>query len=204
MPLPLYLAFVTATVVLILIPGPNVALIVANSVAYGTRYGLLTVAGTTSAIAVHLVITVAGMTTVLATLATIFDALRWLGVAYLVYLGVQAWRAPPIDLTRVPPQPRSARAIFGRGVVIGLTNPKTLLFYGAFFPQFIDPNGDVGRQLVILAVTFFVLGGTLDSVWALAAGRARQFIARQGRLRNRLTGSLLIGCALGLAMARKS
>lgn len=200
----LYLAFVTATVILILIPGPNVALIVANSVAYGTRYGLLTVAGTTSAIALQLIITVAGVTTVLTTLATVFDYLRWLGVAYLVYLGVRAWRAPPIDLTEVPPQPRSARAIFGRGLAVGLTNPKTLLFYGAFFPQFIDPNGDVGRQLVILAVTFFVLGGTLDSVWALTAGHARQFIARQGRLRNRLTGSLLIGCALGLAVARKS
>src|SRR5579864_2999442 len=129
MDLSLYLTFVLATSILILIPGPNVALIVANSVAHGTRYGLLTVAGTSSAVLVQLALTVLGATAALDLLAASFDWLRWLGVAYLVWLGISAWRAPAADL-RVLPQARSARLIWGRGFLVGLTNPKTLLFYG--------------------------------------------------------------------------
>ncbi|MBV9516825.1 MAG: LysE family transporter, partial [Hyphomicrobiales bacterium] len=100
MSLELYLAFVAATAILILIPGPNVALIVANSVAHGSRFGLLTVAGTSSAVIIQLLLTVAGMTTFLSIMANWFEWLRWIGVAYLVYLGIRAWRAPPVDLTK--------------------------------------------------------------------------------------------------------
>src|SRR6185369_974295 len=96
----LYLAFIAATVVLILIPGPNVALIVANSVAHGPRAGLLTVAGTGSAMVLQLALTVLGMSTLLLVLADWFELLRWAGVAYLLWIGLQAWRSPAIDLTR--------------------------------------------------------------------------------------------------------
>src|SRR5215467_3038978 len=106
MPLELYLAFVAATAILMVIPGPNVALIVANSVAHGTRFGLLTVAATSSAVVVHLSLTVIGATAVLAFLAASFDWLRWLGVAYLVWLGGAAWRAPTVDLSGTKPQMR--------------------------------------------------------------------------------------------------
>src|ERR1700687_4704910 len=95
----LYLTFVAATAILILIPGPNVALIVANSVAYGTRFGLLTVAGTSSAMVLQLALTALGMTALLGTLATWFEWIRWIGVFYLLWLGVRQWRAPPVDLT---------------------------------------------------------------------------------------------------------
>src|SRR5580704_16617513 len=132
--LELYLTFVAATSILILIPGPNVALIVANSVAYGTRFGLLTVAGTSSAMVSQLALTALGMTTVLGVLADWFEWIRWVGVAYLAYLGVQQWRAKPTDLSKIKPQPKSVRAIYSRGLLVSLTNPKTLLFYGAFLP----------------------------------------------------------------------
>ncbi len=122
--LPMLPAFVLATVVLLLIPGPNVALIVANSVAYGSRYGLLTVAGTSSAVVLQLALTGFGMTEALGTLGHWFEWLRWIGAAYLVWLGVQQWRAVPVDLTQTAPQPRSARAIFGRAVLVSLTNRK--------------------------------------------------------------------------------
>ena len=200
----LYLAFVLATVVLVLIPGPNVALIVANSVAYGSRYGLLTVAGTGSAIAIQLALTVLGMSALLSALAGWFEWLRWAGVAYLVYLGVRAWRAPPADLGGVSPQPKSVRALFWRGFLVSATNPKTLLFYGAFFPQFVDPGRDLASQLLMLSASFLVIS-TLGAIcWALLAGSARGLLAGRARLRNRLTGGLLIGAGLGLAMARKS
>jgi threonine/homoserine/homoserine lactone efflux protein len=199
----LYLAFVAATVILILIPGPNVALIVANSVAYGTRFGLLTVAGTSSAMVIQLALTALGMTTVLGVLADWFEWIRWIGVAYLAYLGVQQWRTQPTDLTTIRPQPKSVRAIYSRGLLVSLTNPKTLLFYGAFLPQFITASRPVEPQIALLSATFLVLAIVLDGLWALLAGHARSFLATRGRLRNRLSGSLLIGAGIGLALARR-
>ena len=186
-----------------LLPGPNVALIVANSVAHGARFGLLTVAGTSSAVVVQLSLTVLGATAVLSFLAASFDWLRWLGVVYLVWLGVSAWRAPVVDLARVGPQARSARLIFARGFLVGLTNPKTLLFYGAFLPQFITAGPTASDQLLLLAVTFLVVAVILDSAWALLAGRLRGLLLAHVRLRNRLTGGLLVGAGLGLALARR-
>src|SRR5580704_8507598 len=94
----LLLAFMLATTVLMLIPGPNVALIVANSVAWGTRYGLLTVTGTAAAMVLQLALTSLGMTAALGALAAWFEVLRWVGVAYLLWLGIRQWRAPPTDL----------------------------------------------------------------------------------------------------------
>ena len=203
MNLSLYLGFVLASTILILIPGPNVSLIVANSIAYGTRYGLLTVAGTSSAIVVQLALATLGLTATLDMLAGWFEWVRWVGVAYLLYLGVRQWAAAPVDLTRTRPQPRSFRAIAPRGFLISLTNPKTLLFYGAFFPQFVSVGGDLMTQLTLLAVTFLVIEVALDSCWALLAGRFRAVLAVNGKLRNRLTGGLLMGPGAGLALAHR-
>jgi len=200
----LYAAFIGATVVLILIPGPNVALIVANSLAHGSRYGLTTVAGTSSAMVVQLALTVLGMTTLLGALANGFEALRWVGVAYLVYLGIRAWRAPAVDLTKVRPEARSLRAIYLRGFLVSLTNPKTLLFYGAFLPQFVTPGASPTGQLALLSGTFLVVAVVLDGAWALLAAQFGTALAVNGRLRNRLTGALLLGAGVGLALARKS
>jgi homoserine/homoserine lactone efflux protein len=175
----LYLAFVLATILLMLIPGPNVALIIANSVAYGTRFGLLTVAGTASAMVVQLALTAFGLAAALGTLGAWLEWLRWLGVAYLLVLGVRQWRTPPADLTRVPAQPRSARRIFARGLLVSLTNPKTLFFYGAFFPQFIVAGRAPGPQAALLAGTFLALALLIDGLWAMLAGRARAVLARR-------------------------
>jgi homoserine/homoserine lactone efflux protein len=199
----LYLAFVLATTVLILIPGPNVSLIVANSLAYGTGFGLLTVAGTSTAMLPQLALTALGMTAVLGALSTWFDWLRWVGVAYLLWLGVRQWRAPPVDLTQTRAQPRAPRAIVLRGFLVSLTNPKTLLFYGAFFPQFIGIDRPLGPQVAVLCATFLAIATALDAGWALLAGQARGLLAARPRLRNRVSGGMLIGAGLGLALARK-
>jgi homoserine/homoserine lactone efflux protein len=203
MHLSLYLGFVLASTILILIPGPNVSLIVANSIAYGTRYGLLTVAGTSSAIVVQLALATLGLTATLDMLAGWFEWVRWVGVAYLLYLGVRQWAAAPVDLTRTRPQPRSFRAIAPRGFLISLTNPKTLLFYGAFFPQFVSADAPIVPQVVLLSLTFLAIAGTFDTGWALLAGRVRGVLAIRGRLRNRLSGGFLIGAGIGLALARR-
>jgi homoserine/homoserine lactone efflux protein len=199
----LYLGFVLASTILMLIPGPNVSLIVANSIAYGARYGLLTVAGTSSAIVVQLAFAALGLTATLDMLAGWFEWVRWIGVAYLLYLGVRQWTAAPIDLTRTRPQPRSIRAIALRGFLISLTNPKTLLFYGAFFPQFLSSDAPMVPQVMLLSLTFLVVAVTLDTGWALLAGRVRGVLAIRGRLRNRLSGGFLIGAGIGLALAHR-
>jgi threonine/homoserine/homoserine lactone efflux protein len=201
--LDLYLAFVAATTVLMLIPGPNVALIVANSVAYGTRFGLLTLAGTSAAMVVQLVLVTLGMAAMLGMVGAVLEWVRWIGVFYLIWLGIRQWRAVPVDLTKVKPEPRSPREIFLRGLLVSLTNPKTLLFFGAFFPQFLTPSQPVAPQLALLAVTFVVLAVLLDGSWAVLAGRSRTFLAGRGRIRNRVSGGLLIGAGVGLALAHR-
>jgi threonine/homoserine/homoserine lactone efflux protein len=199
----LYLAFVGATLVLMIIPGPNVALIIANSVSHGRRYGLMTVVGTSTAMVPQLALTVLGMTTTLTAFAHLFEWIRWLGVAYLVYLGVQALRAEPLDLTTVRAEPKNPTAMFLRGFMVSITNPKTLLFYGAFFPQFVTPGENFSTHLLLLSATFLSLAVLVDSSWALAAARLRGVLAVRGALRNRLTGSFYLAAAFGLAMARK-
>jgi homoserine/homoserine lactone efflux protein len=117
-------------------------------------------------------------------------------------IGVMEWRARPVDLTRTKPEPKFARLIYARALLVSLTNPKTLQFYGAFFPQFVRPEHDIGLQVAVLSATFLILAILVDGAWAVMAGRARRLLAPQGRLRNRVSGGLLIGAGLGLAMAR--
>jgi homoserine/homoserine lactone efflux protein len=198
----LLLAFVAAVALLIAIPGPNVALIVANSVAYGAEYGLLTVAGTGSAMVVQLALVGFGMAGFLGAFGTWFEWLRWAGVAYLLYMGVVQWRAPSVNLSQTRPEPGSTGAIYMRALLVSLTNPKTLFFYGAFFPQFIVTEKNVGLQLIVLSATFLVVAVALEGTWALAAGFARRALAAHDGLRNKLSGAFLIGAGAALALAR--
>lgn len=200
--LPLLLPFALATVVLMLIPGPNVALIVANSLGGGTRCGLLSVAGTASAMVLQLIVVALGLAGLLAGLGHAFEWVRWIGAGYLVLLGIRQWRAAPADLSQAPPRPSRLRALWTRAFLVSLTNPKTLLFYGAFFPQFVSPHRPPAAQVAVLCVVFLLLAVTIDSGWALAAARARPLLARHGRWPNRLSGGVLVGAGAGLALAR--
>jgi threonine/homoserine/homoserine lactone efflux protein len=149
-------------------------------------------------------LTVLGMTELLGTLGAWFEWIRWIGVAYLIYLGVTHWRAPPLNLADIAPEPKSARAMFTRALLVSLTNPKTLFFYGAFFPQFVVSSHSVGAQVAVLSATFLLLAVLLDGCWAFTAGRARGLLTLRGRLRNRISGGLLVGAGIGLALAHKS
>lgn len=204
MGLDLYLAFVAAVTILILVPGPNVALIVANSVARGPRYGLATVAGTSAAMVLQLALVIAGMTGAMAILAESFDLLRWVGVGYLVWLGVKAWTAPAQDLSQTTADNRALKHIVVGGFLVSLSNPKTLFFYAAFLPQFVSQSGPKLAQLLLLAGTFLLIAVVLDSAWALLAARARALLSGRTRVLNRVTGTLLLGAAAALALARRS
>jgi threonine/homoserine/homoserine lactone efflux protein len=201
MAMDLYAAFIVATCLLMLIPGPNVALITANSVANGARFGLLTVVGTCAAMPLQLLLVGVGLAEALRAAGAWFQVLRWLGVAYLVWLGVAAWRARPEPLEAAPAGPGSAALLVGRGFLVSLLNPKTILFYAAFFPQFVA-EPDPERQIWILAATFLVIAAVIDTGWALLAARLRPMLPRYGRWPGRLSGAVLIAAGAGLALAR--
>lgn len=199
----LLLAFAAAVTLLMLLPGPNLALIVANSVTHGPRYGLLTVAATCTGVMPQLLLVGLGLTGVLDLVGHWFEWLRWAGAGYLIFLGIRQWRAPNVDLAAVGAQPRSASTMFVRAVLISLTNPKTLLFLGAFLPQFVTPGLPAGRQVAVLSLIYVGVAITVDSGWALLAGQLRGWLHARGRTRARLTGGLLIGAGAGLALARR-
>lgn len=198
----LYLEFVAAVVVLMLLPGPNVALIVANSIRHGTACGLVTMTGTSTAMAVQLGLTALGLSSVLGHFGAWLGWIRWVGVIYLVWLGVAAWRAPPPGPVIVGAGPVSLGKLWVRGFLVSLTNPKTLFFYGALLPQFITGGRSFAGQMGVLAASFLVIALVIDSLWCLLAGWVRGRLASSGRVANRIGGSVLIGAGIGLALAR--
>lgn len=205
----LYLAFILATAILIAVPGPNVTLIVAHSLRYGPRRAMKTVLGTQVAQAAQLTFVILGMTTLIAVFAAVFDWLRWAGAIYLVWLGVQHWRAKPAPQDRhqaVAPHPVRSRRLFWQGALVAATNPKTWLFYAAFFPQFVDPARPLGTQLLILSATYLVIATALDSGYALIAGGMGGWLRRTARERllGRVTGTLLVGAGVWLATLRRA
>jgi threonine/homoserine/homoserine lactone efflux protein len=202
----LFLAFCLATTALVLLPGPVVTLVIANAIAYGRRSGLATVAGAGAGNALLVAAGALGLTTLLALLADIFEYVRWAGVAYLIYLGLRQWRA----MVRASETPEMAAAprgrnVFGQGFLVAVTNPKTILFYAAFFPQFIDRGLPIAPQLLAMSVAFVTIAIVFDGVYALLAARIRPLLVgrRRARVRAGLTGSLLIGTGVGLALARR-
>lgn len=206
MNLDLYLAFVAATAVLVVLPGPIVTLVVANSVTYGTRPALSTVAGAQSGHFLLLLVVAAGMTSLIHLMAEGFAWLRWVGVAYLVWLGVQRWRAAGAAEAGPALLAVSGRRLFWQGFAVAITNPKTLFFYAAFFPQFVDPALPPAPQLAALCATFLAVATLFDSSYAVLAGRARGWLRDRRRMRlcDRAIGTVLIGAGAWLALARRT
>ncbi len=204
MQLDVYIAFFIATTIMILLPGPSVLLTVAHSMAFGWRRALLTVAGATCGVGIQVAVTFAGMASFMLLLAEGFEWLRWAGVAYLLYLGIRQWRATP-EGPGIDSQKSNGRKLFLQGLVVTIPNPKSLLFLAAFFPQFIDPTVPLATQAAILVPSFLFITFFFTGVWALAAGQLRGLFQSRRRilLRNRITGSLMIGAAFGLAAARR-
>ncbi len=195
------LTLVIATSILVLIPGPNVALIVANSLRYGLKLGLITSLGTTAGIAFQLALVVVGLAAIIEMAASALEWIRWLGVVYLAYLGIRAWRETGNQLDGV--QSQSKAGTFWRGFSFAVVNPKTLLFNAAFLPQFIASSQSATGQLILLATVYLAVIVIGDALWAVFASSARRILGRYGDLRNRITGGFLLGAAVGLALSRR-
>jgi threonine/homoserine/homoserine lactone efflux protein len=196
------IALILATVVLILIPGPNVALIVANSLRHGLKFGLITTLGTTAGIAIQLFLVIAGMAALIELAASALIWIKWLGVAYFVYLGLRTWNEPADDLAQIYAQSESGT--FWRGFGLAVINPKTLLFNAAFLPQFVGGANGATGELFVLATIFLTVIVIGDALWALFAASARNLLNQYGNLRNKVTGGFLFGAGVGLALSRRS
>ena len=199
----LYLAYVAACVAIVIVPGPMVTVIVANSLRQGSGAGLMNVAGSQAGLAVMLLILAAGLQVIVANLAIVFDWLRIFGAAYLIWLGIKLWRSDG-NLVSAEAEEPANRSFFWQGMLVMLSNPKALLFIGAFIPQFIDPAGNALHQTLVLGLTFMVVGALLDGSYALAAGKAGHWLSRtRVRLLEKISGFCLIGGGVWLALARR-
>jgi threonine/homoserine/homoserine lactone efflux protein len=197
----LFAGFLLITLVLVLTPGPIVTLVISTGATKGTRAALVTVAGTTSGNAVLLTAIAFGLSWVLQHAAFLFEVLRWVGAAYLIWLGIQAWR----NAGGPAPAPVGNHVQFRRGFFVALANPKTIAFFTAFLPQFVDPALPVARQLTVMCVVSLVMAGLTDSCWAIAAGLGRAWFMKPARakLLARLSGLTLIGGGIWLSLARR-
>ena len=202
MSLELYVAYVVACLVIIMVPGPTVTLIIASSMRHGVRAGLANVAGTQAGIAIMIAVAGIGLTTVIEAMGHWFELLRFLGAAYLIWMGWQMLRSSGrLAPGEAPPRPRGG--FFLQGFLVAISNPKTLIFFGAFFPQFIDPAGNYVLQISVMGVTALVFAAISDSAYALVASRAgRMLSASRVRLLSRISGGFLIGGGVWLAFSR--
>jgi threonine/homoserine/homoserine lactone efflux protein len=194
---------IAATAVLAFIPGPNVALIVANSLRHGLRFGLATVAGTTVGVAVQLAFVVLGLAALIETAAGVLIWIKWAGVAYLLYLGIRAWNEPAAELDEVKAQSDTAWRLFRHGAALASINPKTLLFNAAFLPQFISGGENTTAELMLVSVVFVAVLASVDMVWCATANSARVLLHRYGRLRNRMTAVFFLAAGAALALSRR-
>jgi threonine/homoserine/homoserine lactone efflux protein len=204
MSLEIYLAYVAACIALAILPGPVVTLVIANGLRHGTRAALTNIAGTQAGLAVVIAIIAVGLTSLMATMGYWFEWVRFAGAAYLVWLGIRLVRAPAVAITpgeAPPPPPRGGVVL--QGVVVLLSNPKVLVFFGAFIPQFVDMAQPHGPQVALLGATFMVIAALSDGIYALLAGGAGRLLsARRVRLVSRLSGGVMIGGGLWLALSR--
>ncbi len=197
--------FVVASAVLLLTPGPAVLFIVARSMQQGRKAGLVSVLGIHLGTIVHIVGAAIGLSALIVSSAFAFAVVKYLGAAYLVWMGIRTLLAKDIDpqAPAMPPEP--LRRVFRDGFVVNLFNPKTAIFFLAFLPQFVDPTrGPVHWQILTLGLTFMGLGMISDGAFALVAGAAGDFLRRSRRFlrfQRWFAGLSFIGLGLTAALA---
>ena len=198
----LFAAFLIITAILIVVPGPIVTLIIATGARQGVRAALVTVGGTSPGNAVLLAVIAVGLGWVLQNAETLFAVLRWVGAAYLIWLGITVWR----HAGETKPAETGGRINFTRGFLVALSNPKTIAFFTAFLPQFVDPSLPAAPQLFVMCTVTAVLAALSDSAWAIAAGMGRAWFMRPERTRllGRMSGVVLIGGGVWLSLARRT
>lgn len=207
-----YLTFVLASFAIVIVPGPTVTVIIANSLRHGASAGLLNVAGTQLGLVIMLAILAFGFQVVVEQLAGAFEIIRLIGAAYLIWLGIKLLRAGGFqpDEASVPgPATKSSRSFFWQGFLVIWSNPKALLLFGAFIPQFLSTGGvseaNTLTQILLLGATFMVIGAVFDGAYAVVSGRAGRWLTqRRIVLLERISGAILVAGGVWLALSRRS
>ncbi len=205
MTLELYLSYVIACFVVLAVPGPTILLVISYALSQGKRAALSTVVGVGLGDAIAVTVSLAGLGAVMATSATAFTALKWVGAAYLIYLGIKMWRTQPtLDLADQPEI--SSKKMTLHTTVVTALNPKGIAFFIAFLPHFLNPAAPATGQLVLLGTTFVALGVVNAMLYALFASHLRDRITKPSTLKwaNRAGGTMLLGAGLLTATLRRA
>ena len=196
--------FIAAALVLLITPGPAVLYIVARSIDQGRRAGLVSMLGVHAGTLVHAAAAAAGLSALLAASAMAFSVVKYLGAAYLIFLGVRRLLDRTTSVTSSRPERRHLRRAFLDGVVVNVLNPKTALFFLALLPQFVDSDrGAVWSQVVTLGLVFVALGLVSDSIYAFAGDAVGSLLRRRATAMRRVSGSIYIGLGAVAAFARR-
>ena len=205
---PTLVLFFIAALVILITPGPAVLYIVAHSIDQGRLAGIVSTLGVAAGTLFHIAAATAGVSALLVSSALAFNVLKYLGAAYLIYLGIRKFLTPDELETAKVRDPKKLMRIFLRGLVVNVLNPKTALFFFAFLPQFVDVSkGSVAWQMLLLGVIFVLLGILSDGVWALLAGTAGNWLKRNLRFlqaQRYFAGSVFVALGVVTALAEPS
>jgi len=206
MSLEIWAAFVIASTILLVIPGPTIILVISQAIAHGRKAVIPLAAGVTLGDFTAMTCSLLGLGAILAASAALFSLLKWIGAVYLIYLGIKLWRtrseADEISVT----MGKQNRSLFKSAYVVTALNPKSIAFFVAFLPQFVDPRGQAVIQLLLLGATFLSLAAVNAMLYAFFAGRLRDTMqnSRVRRWFNRLGGTALIGAGILTATLKRS
>jgi len=204
MSLDLWFAFAAASAVMLLIPGPTALLVASYALSHGRRSALMTVAGVVAGDFISLTLSLAGLGALLAASATLFTVVKFIGAAYLIWLGVKLWRSDAnIDAAAADV---SGGRMFGHALLVTAFNPKGITFFVAFLPQFLDSTAPLLPQMIVVEITFLALSACNVLFYAFMAARARRAIRRPQVLRvvNRIGGSLLVGAGIAAFAVKRA
>ena len=187
--------YVTAVFLIAGTPGPNMLHVMVQSIHHGPQRAIVSMTGLMSAVLLCLLASAAGLGALLKASPGLYDVLRYAGAAYLIWLGIKAWRAPLGEAATDPHTRRSARALYATGLATGMSNPKLIIFAAALFPQFLDTSRPFWIQLAILVASFVVIEGFWYGVYALGGRSLAAWLAPANRQRlfNRATGVMFVG-----------
>jgi threonine/homoserine/homoserine lactone efflux protein len=203
----LFAALLLSALVISLVPGPDMLFVAATGMARGPRAGVAGALGVSGGVLIHTLAAAIGLSALIHSSASVFEAIRWVGIAYLLWLAFSSLRATDTDLApETEPESSSLVTVAARGALTNLLNPKVILFFLAFLPQFVDPaRGAVWAQLLVLGLGFAAVGLAVDATIGLASGRARGRLGRSPRVRraiDRLAALVFVGLAVRLVTDR--
>lgn len=207
MQLELWLAYLLAVTVILVVPGPTIILVISQAIHHGRRSVIPLVLGVVSGDFTAMVCSLLGLGALLSLSAMLFIAVKWIGAAYLVFLGIKLWRSKPTPEGMAALNAGNAgRSLFRSSYVVTSLNPKGIVFFSAFLPQFVDPSSAAVPQLVALGTTFLVLAGVNATLYALFAGQLREWLSspRVRRWFNRCGATALIGAGIATAAVKRA